>query len=542
MSLSVFAAAALAAHFVSPLVKIRPGTPPPPERAGELSLARNECEGLQLYLHPEGRDTRTQLAIPPLRPEGKRDGRALQISAYEVHWVPVKIPSNSQGATGLWPDPLVPLKTGDAVRSDARTPAVAYLEVCAPGDLPPGTYRGPITLTRGKQTRTLTLAVTVEPFTLPATSSLPNTFGISRYSIAKGHGLDPESPEAHTLLADYVRELLRHRVSAHGMGMTPPTVRFEGSEPRIDFTAWDREFEPFLLGKALDSGARFTTLQLIDDLRLTEAQRSAYLTAFREHVKAKGFKGEVFFYAKDEPRPEDHPLVRAQSRAVRGSEGVRLLLTSPFDPKIAGTADILAPPLNCFFPRSGPDTCPHIFTAAQLRKKLQGRAKLFWYQSCLVHGCNGGPLEDPVLERAFSGWASYMLDHPATSNRAMGPLGFLSGVDGELYFDTVAAYGGDPWKDTFAFGGNGDGTFFYPGTPARLGGKRHTPVSSLRLKHVRDGLEDYEYLRLLTERGQGRLAQRLVKQLTRNGYTITADPAAWEKTREAMIRALRTGK
>src|SRR5690606_30743321 len=32
MSLSVLAAAALAAHFVSPLVKIRPGEPPPPPR------------------------------------------------------------------------------------------------------------------------------------------------------------------------------------------------------------------------------------------------------------------------------------------------------------------------------------------------------------------------------------------------------------------------------------------------------------------------------------------------------------------------------
>lgn len=539
MSLSVLAAAALAAHFVSPLVKIRPGEPPPPPRAGKVSLARNECEGLQVYLQREGREAEVRLQVPPLEPEGRLKADALPIAPYQVQWIPVKTPSNAQGRPGLWPDPLLPLERTATLNATKQTPAVAYLEICAPEQQPPGRYASTLTIGTGEARRTLRLEVTVEPFTLPATSSLPNTFGISRYSIAQGHGIDPESELAHTLLAEYVRELLRHRVSAHGMGMTPPVVRFEKGAPRIDFSAWDREVDPFLSGKALDSGARFTTLQLIDDLKLDERQRSLYLSAVREHVKSKGFEGEVFFYAKDEPRPEDHPLVRAQSRAVRGAKGVRLLLTSPFDPRIDATADILAPPLNCFFPRKGPDTCPQVVPAEKARERLAGRAKLFWYQSCLVHGCNGGPIDDPKVERAYSGWASYMLDHPATSNRAMGPLAFLTGVDGELYFNTVAAYGGDPWKDTFAFGGNGEGTFFYPGTPARLGSGRHAPIGSLRLKHVRDGLEDYEYLRLLTKRGKGGLARRLVKQLTPNGYTINPDPKEWERIREAMARGLR---
>lgn len=537
MSMSVLAAAALAAHFVSPLVKIRPGEPPPPRHAGKVSVAGNECEGVQVYLQREGRETELRLHVPPLEPQGRLKAEPIPVAPYAVQWVPVKTPSNSQGKTGLWPDPLLPLERTAKVRATKQTPAVAYLEVCAPEKQPPGAYASELTIGEGESQRKLRLEVRVEPFTLPVTSSLPNTFGISRYSIAQGHGIDPESELAHTLLAEYVREMLRHRVSAHGMGMTPPVVRFEKGKPRIDFSAWDREVDPFLTGKALDSGARFTTLQLIDDLKLDERQRSLYLTAVREHVKSKGFDGEVFFYAKDEPKPEDHPLVRAQSRAVRGSKGVRMLLTSPFDPRIDPTADILAPPINCFFPRKGPDTCPQVVTAEQARERLAGRAKLFWYQSCLVHGCNGGPIDDPKIERAYSGWVSYMLDHPATSNRAMGPLAFLTGVDGELYFNTVAAYGGDPWKDTFAFGGNGDGTFFYPGKPDRLG--THAPVSSLRLKHVRDGLEDYEYLRLLTKRGKGPLARRLVKQLTPNGYTINPDPKEWERIREAMARGLR---
>ena len=47
------------------------------------------------------------------------------------------------------------------------------------------------------------------------------------------------------------------------------------------------------------------------------------------------------------------------------------------------------------------------------------------------------------------------------------------------------------------YGGNGDGYMLYPGTPDRIGGKTCVPIESVRLKHVRDGYEDFEYLRLL---------------------------------------------
>ncbi len=74
--------------------------------------------------------------------------------------------------------------------------------------------------------------------------------------------------------------------------------------------------------------------------------------------------------------------------------------------------------------------------------------------------------EDRRLAASMTGWASYMIDHSGPRNRAMGVLAFLERIDGELYFDTLAAWekDGQPWRDVWRFGGNGDGTFFYPGT------------------------------------------------------------------------------
>jgi hypothetical protein len=267
----------------------------------------------------------------------------------------------------------------------------------------------------------------------------------------------------------------------------------------------------------------------------------AYYRAFAEHFRRKGWAAQLFFYAKDEPKPEDVPLVRQQSARARAAGNIPVLVTAPLDDELRGSADILTPTLNCFFPRSGPQTCRHVLPISKLRAQLPRGARVWWYQSCNSHGCNGGPIDDASAERAYTGWASYMVDHPATLNRAMGPLAFVSGVDGELYFDTVFAYNTkkDPWQDVFEFGGNGDGTLFYPGTPSRLGTQEHQPVVSLRLKHIRDGLEDYEYLHLLARLGDASSAQAFARRLTRSGYEIEQDVGQWEQVRQELTTQVR---
>ena len=526
-------AAASEPRVVSSLEKVRPGLSLQGEKEARLSLARGECEAAQVVL-PPGTD-RLQAATLSLR----GPGAPLQARVWREAFLDVKTPSNSQGSTGLWPDPLVPV---DAPGT-AGAPAVLYVELCAPGTQAPGIYQGALRVEAGgKALASVPFTAEVQPFVLPATSSLPNSFGISLYSIAKGHGLKPESPEAQQLLRDYVEELLAHRVSAHGMSMTPPPVRFEGGKAEVDFRAYDAEVGPFLEGTALPSGARFTTIDVRDSKSArTDEEKAAYYRAFVEHLRQKDWRAQPFFYAKDEPKPEDVQLVRAQARRVRASGNqVPVLVTSPLDEALNESADILAPTLNCFFPRPGPQTCRTVVPLATLRDKLGPRVKVWWYQSCNSHGCTGGPTPNAPVEKAYSGWASYMVDHPAPLNRAMGPLAFSSGVDGELYFDTVFAYNTkDPWTDLFEFGGNGDGTLFYPGTPSRPGFTRHQPVVSLRLEHLRDGLEDYEYLRLLDSAGEGEFARQAARRLARSGYEVETDPKQWEQVRREMTARLR---
>ncbi len=540
------------ARAVSPFIKIRPGEDPAGSASYALSLARGECEGLQVYAAPPsaGVDAHAE----PLRRAGKAQkdaGEPLEPRLYRVAFVEVRTPSNVEGAVGLWPDPLIPVKdayVGERRRalphdSTEARPLSVYVEVCAPESQLPGDYEGAIVLrAKDRKPVRIPLTATVQPFALPATSSLPSSFGISTFSLATGHKVDALTDEGRGLLFRYGQAALMHRFSLHGMGIDPPPMRFEGGEAVIDWSGYDQEVGPFLEGKALPNGARFTTTEVRKNPYLkTEAERLAYLRAFRRHFDQKGWTAQLFYYAKDEPRPEDVPLVLRESKEARSVGRLPVMVTHWLDEQLTPAADIMTPTLNCFFERPGTQTCPKVSSLESLRRTVGSKRQIWWYQACNVHGCDTGPFGDRELDRVYSGWPSYMVDHPVTLNRAMGVLGYLTGVDGELYYATVYAYNfRDPWEEgVHDFGGNGDGTLFYPGTPKKIGGKTHIPVESLRLKHLRDGLEDYEYLRALQALGAGDFAKRVARTLAPSGFEIERDPQKWEGVRAQLTERLR---
>ncbi len=532
------------ARAISGFVKVRPGETPEGTTTARVTLARGECEGVQIYAEPPA--AKVNAKALPLR------GAKAELTPrlYREGWIRVVTPSNAEGAPGLWPDPLIPVE--DAWAGEKRKalpwnstraePLVLYVELCAPGDLPPGRYTGAVELTaKDRPASRVTIEAQVQPFQIPATSSLPNTFGTSIFSIAQGHGIDAMKPEGRELLHRYAQSALAHRFSLHGMSIDPPPTTWQDGKLEVDFTAYDEEMAPLLEGTALPSGARFTTAEIRKNPYLkTPAEREAYIRAYREHFAEKGWKDvRLFFYAKDEPKLEERPLIQRESREARAA-GVPVLVTAPLDEVFTPAADIVTPTLNCFYARSGPKTCGVITAPRALRKAAGKDKEIWWYQACPSHGCDHGPFEDRTLEKAFSGWASYMVDHPVTLNRAMGVLDWLADVDGELYYATVYAYNfRDPWtQGVWDFGGNGDGTLFYPGTPRHIGGKSHVPVESLRLKHLRDGLEDYEYLHLLEKLGDADFARAQAGKLAESGYEITREPKTWEQVRQKLTDRL----
>ncbi len=91
----------------------------------------------------------------------------------------------------------------------------------------------------------------------------------------------------------------------------------------------------------------------------------------------------------------------------------------------------------------------------------------------------------------------------------------------------LQAWIGDPWSEVRAFAGNGDGTLLYPSRPDVLGGTHPFPVESIRLKIVRDALEDAELVALARAAGEDRLADRLLARLVPTARGWERRPGPW---------------
>jgi hypothetical protein len=267
---------------------------------------------------------------------------------------------------------------------------------------------------------------------------------------------------------------------------------------------------------------------------LTDEELVLYWRAWAEHFRERGWLDRLFLYLPDEPQgPGDYPEVLRLARlAKRADAELPTLVTEQYVPGLARAIDIWAPLVQCVEDRPGEESfCEETVPRPAYAGAERDGARVWWYQSCVSHGCN------TVGGSAFTGWPSYVIDAPPAAHRILPWLAWSRDIAGELYFNTVETFGrkgSDPWLDVYAHGGNGDGTLFYPGTPERIGGSTHVPIESLRLKLIREGLEDYEYLALLERFGERSWAGSRAAELARGTFRWERSPEALYAAREAM--------
>jgi hypothetical protein len=129
-----------------------------------------------------------------------------------------------------------------------------------------------------------------------------------------------------------------------------------------------------------------------------------------------------------------------------------------------------------------------------------------------------------------------MIDMPGAANRVMQWVAWKFRIEGELYYSMNQAYhgGGDPWTNVFLSGGNGDGTLFYPGRPDRIGGRTDIPIESIRLKLIREGMEDYEYLALLAKLSGSKAADEYADRIVVKTYRWESRPEPFLNVRREL--------
>ena len=501
--------------------KVRPDARPPAAAQApriRIAAAGGECSGAQLVVRG-----------PAIGLRAAAQGKA-PLDLYRVATVFLEHPSGPEGAPGEWPDALIPARDsiyGEPRRAfpvdvaEGRAQAI-FVEACAARGSGPARLAASVKLSWRGGSAEVPVEVRVRAFDLPATPALATAFGFSGYSAAKGHRRGAEA--ARELTRAYDRAALRRGITLFGGTQDAPSFTKSDDGVRIDWTSYDAEVAPFLDGTALPGGARWTVVELREPGKLTRAQRRSYRQQWQEHFRQRGWLDRLFRYVQDEPSPDAFPRVEEQAREMReDAPDVQRLVTAPLTDALPDV-NLWTPLLNCVGEKN--PTCPGAVPRARYQR-------LWWYQSCMSHGCSSDG--EPVLDPAFRGWPSYMIDAPATAARAMGTLAFANEIAGELYFDTVFAYHEtDPWQSQWAFGGNGDGTLFYPGTPDRIGGRTDVPVESLRLIQVSRSLADHAYLTLCARLGDPSLARAEARAVAPSLRGFSRDPKAYARMRESL--------
>ncbi len=537
------------------LVKVRPGDPPLQKSAqnAEIWAARNEFESFQLILRSARGDlSGVDATVSILRAANGSTIPGTPATIYREEYLNLQHPSSVEGESGYWPDPLIPQvdrywherRSAFPFLLKAQQNQALWIEIYVPIDQAAGDYQGSITIySEGSVKGRIPLTVHVWDFVLPSTSSLQTAFGLGGIGILKQHrGAYTRDKDLLEVTRLYTEAALLHRISTYAGSMIPPRTLRGRSGVQLDWTEYDQEMSPFLDGTVFTQehplpGARATSVDLrIGGYKEKSPAQTLYLQEWGRHFIKKGWIERLYFYLWDEPSKQDFSKISSRGTLVhRAFPGLTNLVTTSYSAQLADVVDIWTPLINCFERKPGfEDFCTSMVSRQEYLEELKRGKKLWWYQSCASHGCG------PSTDEYFRGWPSYAIDAPAISSRIMEWLTWKYKISGELYYSMTESYEQkrDPWQDFYLHGGNGDGSLFYPGRISRIGGKHDIPIESIRLKLIRDGLEDYEYLKLLSDQGFQRYADDQADRLVSSTYRWEQNPEVLSSVRLEMGRKL----
>jgi MYXO-CTERM domain-containing protein len=538
----------MTAGVVSSSLKVRPDDQPTTKASAALEAAKNEFEAFQIVLRAGAADVPNVSAkvSQPLTGPGGRAIPAANVVLYAERYYQVGARSNDEGAPGPWPDPLVPdvdsyfgeKRNAFPVTVTAGKTSVVWVDILVPIDQAAGDYAGEIEIDVGAAKQAaVPVSLHVGTFALPSTATLSSAFGMGWNAAPVAHcgaGAFPycggDADKSNAIHALYLRSALEHRFTISDTDFQPP---FGG-----DLSYYETHVVPMIGGTAAVRlpGAKLTNVRLDDG----DPNVGRWIT----YAKSKSFFERLFYYPTDEPGTSAAawtPFITHSDALHAADAAARIIITSSFqDAQSAGAVDkidVFVPVLDQLENRPGSGA----YAGSQRSKydawlTAKPNRAIWAYQSCDQHGCGNCGDTTPGVD--YTGWPNRVIDSSGVQDRAFPWQAFLFDVTGELYFETTFQLA-TAWdaNGQCAFGGSGDGTVFYPGTPAKVGGTHDIPIESIRMKMIREGMEDYEYLVLVAKKDAA-LARSIAIGLFPHTYESAQTPDKLEAARDRMFKLL----
>ena len=538
-----------------------------------ISAARNEVESFQVVVAaPKENLTVTKVEISDLGGQnGAKIGKE-NIQLFREEYVRVRLSTaRAELPPGLYADPLIPFvnpvngmtiepltesreRWGEPVkRSGYDMYAIPFevfkgqnqplwVDVHVPKDTPAGTYRGQVQVqARGGISAKIPVELTVWGFMLPDGPTHRNHFG-NFSNVARFFNIDRNSDRFKQIEMQYCRMMAEHRINPPIPDYLLPSVNDDGSL-KIDPQRHEAlrkfiselhvtDFEiPRTRFTRLPSSTLGSDYLTISPDNQQKAQR--YYKEFYKYLKDNGWEKRAYVYMLDEPNLKgNYEQVLLLGRLVHEAvPQLRCLVVEqtytqdPSWPDIDPAVDIWCP-LWSFIDRDS------------IAQKIAHGDEVWSYTALVQRSPGYHPQYASVKECDPPYWH---IDRPLLVYRVPTWINYQYSITGLLYWSTVTTVI-EPWfNPAFAHPRhyNGGGYLFYPGVPCGIDG----PVASMRVKNLRDGMEDYEYFALLESLGGKEAAKKIVDTIAPSWWDFSKDPdeilAARRKLAEEVVRSSR---
>jgi len=368
--------------------------------------------------------------------------------------------------------------------------------------------------------------LTVYDFALPSSLSLFVTVWMNSDSLAKHHNVAPYS-EAWWSLLERVAALMREH--HQNVIITPWTLiradRDASGKPNLDFQRFDRGVQTFLRQgfKRIEIshiGGRehgqwedktFVAYELAcEDPQKPKLTIEEWLPLLQAHLKERGWLDISMIHVADEPIEVNVASWKELSNRVRRAAPELRRIDAIHVPDLSNALEVWVPQLNYleqWLPR--------------FKKAQEQGVELWFYTAWVPQGR----------------YPNRLMDYALIKTRVLHWINYTSGTTGYLH------WGWNYWDVPFDQFAPGDNWIVWPGTRA--------PRSSLRYEAMREGIEDYEYLKIL-ERSAEAAARRFrvhgfdarqfvlmyAQALAPSFQDYSRDPGVLYAVREAIARSI----
>jgi hypothetical protein len=391
------------------------------------------------------------------------------------------------------PDPLLEVERLDVPAG--RTQPI-WLTVYVPADAPPGRYEGEFFVNSTEVSRSISVVLEVYPFILPDDRHLwvTNWFNLGR--IAAVHNVAPWSDDFWSLLERYAQNMAAHR---QNVVLTPTSlihvVRDHDGKLSLDYTDFDRWVRLFEaagvcgrieIGHVAHFGEGGWQSKDIILRNITARDRETgkavtlppeeglapLLRDLERHLAEQGWLDKAMIHVADEPSLHNIESWKRASQFVHEA-APRLRRVDAIETRdFSGYLEVWVPKLN------------YLSGWLEGFRAARRPGDELWFYTCL---------------HPQGYYPNRLLDYPLAGTRILHWINWRYQLDGYLH------WGWNFWTDKpFENPGDrlppGDSFIVYPG--------KNGPLDSIRWEMMREGIQDYEEFRLLTEK-TGQVIERL---------------------------------